>query len=236
MKQLITVEALKKSYGSTQVLNGINFTVESGRIVGLLGPNGCGKTTLIKVMAGLINDYTGTVRIDGYRPGVESKAVVSYLPEKTYLIDWMRAGDAIDMFADFYQDFDTVKAHELLKCFHLQRSIKLKNMSKGMQEKLQVILVISRRAKLYLLDEPLGGIDPATRAVMLDLILNNYAEDATVLLSTHLIHDVERIFDHVIMLGGGSILLDDDVDNLRQTTGKSLEEIFREVYACSENY
>ena len=232
MSRLLECKDLNMNYSGLPVLNDLSLTIDSGKIVGVIGPNGCGKTTLFKIITGLIKNYRGTVEIAGMTPGAESKAIVSYLPEKTYLNDGMKAGTAIDMFADFYRDFNKSQAEELLNRFHLDRNMKLKTMSKGMQEKLQLILVMSRAAKLYVLDEPLSGIDPATRDSILDIILHNYAADATVLLSTHLIYDVERIFDDVIMMGYGQLIVADSVDHLRETTGKSLDEYFREVFRC----
>ncbi len=232
MSKLLEISNLSKSYDRGPVLHDMSLTVESGRIVGVVGPNGCGKTTLFKIIAGLIGDYKGSVLINGNTPGIESKSIVSYLPEKTYLEDGIKAGDAIAMFADFYQDFDRSKALEMLSRFNLNAKMKLKTMSKGMQEKLQLILVMSRAAKLYLLDEPLSGIDPAARDSILDIILGNYSQDSTVMLSTHLIYDVERIFDDVIMMNYGKLLVCESADSLRGRTGKSLDEYFREVFKC----
>ncbi len=229
---LVTIENLSKSYGRGPVLQSLNLTVNSGRIVGVMGPNGCGKTTLFKILTGLISDYQGAVAIDGQAPGVYTKSIVSYLPEKTYLSDWMRAKDALDMFHDFYADFDRQKAAEMLRQFHLDEKMKLKSMSKGMQEKLQLILVMSRAAKLYILDEPLSGIDPAARDSILDIILKNYSENATVMLSTHLVYDVERIFDDVIILNYGQLLVADSADNIRDASGMSLDAYFREAFKC----
>lgn len=232
MSSIIEINSLNKKYGSRRVLDNISLKLEGGTIVGLLGPNGCGKTSLIKILAGLINDYSGTVLIDGHEPGVYTKSIISYLPEKTYLSDNYKAREALDFFQNFYPDFDRSRAEAMLKQFKLDPEQKIKSMSKGMQEKIQLILVMSRRARIYLLDEPLGGLDPASRKSMLDIILNNYSEDAVVLISTHLINDVERIFDRVIMVGNCSILVDDTADNIRENSGKSVVELFEEVFKC----
>ena len=197
MSDIISVKNLSKSYGSHQVLSNVSFDFEGGQIIGLLGPNGSGKTSLIKILTGLIHDYEGDVRIDGDEPGVVTKAKVAYLPERTYLADWMRSIDAINFMADFYKDFDKEKALRMLETFQLPLKQKIKTMSKGMQEKLQLLLVLSRNAKLYVLDEPLGGVDPAARAVILDTIMKYHPEGSTILISTHLIYDVEKIFNSV---------------------------------------
>ncbi|MBQ3603208.1 MAG: ABC transporter ATP-binding protein [Clostridia bacterium] len=230
MSKIIEVHGLQKSYGHNQVLRGLDLNYEQGQIIGLLGPNGCGKTSLIKILTGLIHDYEGTVLIDGKAPGIYTKSVTAYLPERTYLPEWMKAKDAIDYFQDFFADFDKVKAMDMLSRFRLDPNQKIKTMSKGMQEKLQLLIVMSRAAKLYCLDEPLGGVDPATRSAILDVIMNNYADKSTVLISTHLINDVERIFNSVLMIGEGRVKLDASIDEIRES-GRSVEEIFKEVFS-----
>lgn len=230
MEQLITVENLHKSYGRKTVLDEVSFTAQPGQIIGLLGPNGCGKTTLIKILTGLIKDHTGTVRINNEEPGAYSKSIVAYLPEKTYLPDWMRPVDAINYFADFYKDFDKDKAIAMVSRFGLDMKQRVKTMSKGQQEKLRLLLVICRNAQLFILDEPLGGVDPAARAKILDLILENRAASSTVLISTHLIGDVEYIFDRVLMIKEGHLIVNKHVNELRES-GKSVEEVFKEVFS-----
>lgn len=229
MNNIISVKNLSKSYGSHQVLNDISFEFAPGQIIGLLGPNGSGKSSLIKILTGLIHDYSGEVLIDGEVPGPSTKAKVAYLPEKSYLADWMRAIDAIHYINDFYSDFDLDKAMKMLDTFQLQPKQKIKSMSKGMQEKLQLLLVMCRNAQLYILDEPLGGVDPAARAFILDTIMKNHPENSTMLISTHLIHDVESIFDHALMIGQGKILRNSTVKEIYDE-GKTLEDIFKEVF------
>lgn len=230
MSSILQIYKLNKSYGSHHVLRDISLDYESGQIIGLLGPNGCGKTTLIKILTGLINDYTGDVLIDGHRPGIHTKNIIAYLPERTYLADWMRPVDAIKYMADFYEDFDSGKAVEMLKTFDLPGKQKIKSMSKGMQEKLQLLLVVCRNAKLYVLDEPLGGVDPAARVFILDVIMKNLPKDSSVLISTHLIHDVEHIFDTALMIGRGRILRNDKVKN-GKIGDQTIEDVFKEVFS-----
>lgn len=229
MEKIISVKNLSKSYGSHQVLNNVSFDFDGGQIIGLLGPNGSGKTSLIKILTGLINDYSGEVLVAGKKPGKLTKAKVAYLPEKTYLADWMRSIDAINYLADFYKDFDKAKAMEMLHTFQLPEKQKIKTMSKGMQEKLQLLLVMCRNADIYILDEPMGGVDPAARAFILDTIMKNHRQGSTILLSTHLIYDVERVFDSILMIGRGNVLVKDTVANLTKD-GKTIDDLFKEVF------
>ena len=226
----VEISGLTKEYGKKTVLSQLDLTIGKGQIIGLLGPNGSGKTTLVKILTGLIKDYKGIVRIDGNMPNVYTKSIVSYLPESFYFGKWMKVKDALQVFEDFYQDFDRKKAEEMTKQLGLELKMPVRAMSKGMKEKLQLILVMSRRAKLYVLDEPLGGVDPSTRDFILDTILNQYSEESSILMSTHLIHDVERIFDKVIFLKNGSAAIYEDVDTLREERGMSIDELYREVY------
>ena len=228
----IVCSGLTKYFGGVKALADLNLTIGRGRIVGLLGPNGSGKSTTIKLMNGLLTPTHGEVRIDGEAPGVYTHSIVSYLPERSYLNDWMKASQLIDFFADFYKDFDKKKAYEMLKALDISPADRLKTMSKGTKEKVQLILVMSRAAQLYLLDEPIGGVDPATRDYILNTILTNYSENATVMLSTHLISDIERVLDEVIFLQKGQLTLHETVDDIRESRGKSVDALFREVFAC----
>ena len=221
---------VSKSYGPKVVLKDVSFTVPAGKIVGLLGQNGTGKTTIIKLANDLLTPTTGEVLVDGKPVGVESKQDISYLPERTYLDKTMRVRDAIKQFSEFYNDFNQNKADKLLKDLKLDPDTKIAKMSKGMQEKLQLALVMSRKAKLYILDEPLGGIDPATRDYILDTILTNFEAGSSMLISTHLISDVERILDHVVMINNGKVVINSDADTLRTKEKKSIDEIFRNQF------
>ena len=229
MQDIITVNHLSKSYGSHQVLNDISFSFQPGQIIALLGPNGSGKSSLIKILTGLIHDYSGEVLIDGEVPGPSTKAKIAYLPEKSYLADWMRAVDAINYIADFYPDFDRDKAMRMLDTFGLQPKQKIKSMSKGMQEKMQLLLVMSREAKLYILDEPLGGVDPVARDFIMETIMKNHLANSTILLSTHLIYDIEGILDRVLMVKGGSLAVNTDVKTISEHN-MTVEDLFKEVF------
>lgn len=230
MENIISVSGLSKSYGKKVVLDDISFDIEEGSIVGLLGPNGCGKTTLIKILTGLIKDHTGSVKVSNEDIGAYTKSLVAFLPDTSYLPDWMKPKDAIGYFADFYEDFDKEKATRMVTDFGLDPNQRFKTMSKGQQEKLSLILVMCRQAKLYILDEPLGGLDPAARSAILDLIMNNYAQDAAVLLSTHLINDVERIFDRVLMISKGKVVVNSHINEIKEK-GQSVEDVFKEVFS-----
>ena len=231
MSSILECKVLRKRYGIKEALRGVDLTLEPGRIVGLLGPNGSGKTTLIKLACGLLTPTGGEILIDGGKPSKETKAVVSYLPERMALPTWMTAKQAMDYYQDFYADFRRDAAEDMLEKLGLDETQTIRSMSKGMREKLQLILVMSRRAKLYLLDEPIGGVDPATRDYILKTIIGNYSENATVLISTHLISDVEPVLDEVVFLKEGNIMLHRSVDDIREAEGKSVDELFRQVFA-----
>ena len=235
MSELLTCEGLTKHYGAKTALDGVDLHIGFGKIVGLLGPNGSGKTTLIKLANGLLQPDSGSIRIAGMKPGVESKAIVSYLPDADWLPGWMRVEQLVKMFGDFYKDFDPARANEMLANLELSPKDVLKTLSKGNREKVQLILAMSRNARLYLLDEPIGGVDPAARDYILNTIITNYDPSATVLISTHLIADVERVLDEYLFLSQGRILQGGNVDAVREETGKSLDELFREVFKCLPN-
>lgn len=229
---ILECENLSKNYGSVKALDNLTLKIESGKIVGLLGPNGHGKTTLIKTLSGLLSKDKGKVLIDGKRIGVGTKKIVSYLPERSYLSPEMKIKEVVSFFQEFYEDFDAKKADAMLGELSLDKESKLKSLSKGNREKVQLIMVMSRKAKLYLLDEPMGGVDPAARDYILKTIISNYSEDATVIISTHLIQDVEQILDEVVFLKEGKVMLHSDVDELRMEKEKSVDVLFREVFSC----
>lgn len=229
---ILECENLSKNYGSVKALDNLTLKIESGKIVGLLGPNGHGKTTLIKTLSGLLSKDKGKVLIDGKRIGVGTKKIVSYLPERSYLSPEMKIKEVVSFFQEFYEDFDAKKADAMLGELSLDKESKLKSLSKGNREKVQLIMVMSRKAKLYLLDEPMGGVDPAARDYILKTIISNYSEDATVIISIHLIQDVEQILDEVVFLKEGKVMLHSDVDELRMEKEKSVDALFREVFSC----
>ena len=229
---ILECKNLSKRYGKFSALEDVNLVIEPGRVVGLLGPNGSGKTTLIKLINGLLTPSDGEILVDGERPGPESKALVSYLPDRDYLADWMSVEQQLDFFEDMYADFDRDKAMEMLLRLDVDPKQKFKALSKGTREKVQLILVMSRKAGLYLLDEPIGGVDPATRDYILDTIIRNYNPEAAVIISTHLISDVEPVLDDVIFLQKGRVVLHQAADSLREEKGKSVDQTFREVFKC----
>lgn len=230
--ELVKCNNLCKKFDNKQILNNINLTIPKGRIVGLLGKNGMGKTTLIKLMNDLLTPTSGEILINGEKPGINSKRIISYLPERTYLDKSMKVSQIITLFDEFYDNFNKEKAIKLLKDLDLDINSRISKMSKGMQEKLQLILVMSREAKLYILDEPLGGVDPATRDYILNTILSNFSEGASVLISTHIISDIERILDDVIFIDKGEIVLTSSADELRKKENASIDEIFRRCFKC----
>ena len=232
MEPIVQCMGLTRTYGSTVALNQIYLTLERGRIIGLLGPNGSGKTTLIKIMNGLLKPSSGEIFINGQRPGIETKYRISYLPEKTYLQPGMKVIEMVQYFQDFYPDFRIDRAYDMLGRLQIPPTERLKNLSKGTKEKVQLILVMSRDADLYILDEPIAGVDPAARDYIRHTILNNYNRNATILLSTHLISDVESILDEVIFIKYGNIILQAPAEQIRQREGKSVDRFFREVFAC----
>jgi ABC-2 type transport system ATP-binding protein len=232
MNTLLECKSLSKNFSGFTALSGIDLSLQQGQIIGLLGPNGSGKSTLLKLINGLLVPDTGSIKIKGFEPGIETKKMISYLPERTYLADWMKVSDVVCFFQDFYDNFDSAKAYDMLKSLHIEPGRQLKTLSKGTKEKVQLILVMSRKADLYCLDEPIGGVDPASRDYILNTIIKNYSENASVLISTHLISDIEMILDDVVFLKEGSIFLHSSVDDLRMKEQKSIDTLFREVFKC----
>ena len=230
--ELLEINHLYKNYDDKEVLKDINLKLKGGKIIGLLGQNGAGKSTLIKLINDLLIPTKGNIKVNGNDIGVETKKIISYLPERTYLNKNMTVNEVINYFNDFYDNFDSKKARNLLKDLKLDENQKLSKMSKGMQEKVQLVLVMSRKALLYILDEPLGGVDPATRDYILDTILNNFNHDASIIISTHLIADIERILDEVVFINDGMIILHEDTDKLREKENASIDEIFRRMFKC----
>ena len=229
---ILECKSLSKRFGAILALDGVDITAEPGRVTGLLGPNGSGKTTLMKLANGLLTPSSGEILIDGKKPGMETKAIVSYLPDREYLPEWMTAKQIMDFFEDFYPDFRREKAVEMLARLGVNADMRIKQMSKGTREKVQLILVMSRQARLYLLDEPIGGVDPATRDYILETIIRNYDPEAAVIISTHLIADVEQVLDDVVFIQNGRVTLKASVDQIREEQGKSVDQYFREVFKC----
>lgn len=231
-QSILECSHLTKVFGKNAALTDVELSLPKGRIIGLLGPNGSGKTTLIKLTAGILQPSGGVILVDGMAPGTQSKAIVSYLPERTYLSDWMTVRETLSLFSDFYADFDPNCAKDMLARLDISLNARIKTMSKGTKEKVQLILVMSRKARLYLLDEPIGGVDPASRDYILRTIISNYNTDATVIISTHLIADVEQVLDDVVFISKGSIVLSASVDEIREKYSKSVDAVFREVFKC----
>lgn len=230
MAELLRCDGITKKYGPLIALNNIDLSIEGGRIIGLLGPNGSGKTTLIKLINGLLTPTSGSLTVCGGAPGVETKKVVAYLPDSNYLNSWMTVGQLVDMFCDFYEDFRRDTAIEMLTRLGITTGVRLKTLSKGNKEKVSLILVMSRSAKLYVLDEPIAGVDPATRDYIISTIIGNYNPEASVIISTHLISDIEQVLDEVIFINNGNIVLHKSVDAIREESGKSADELFRELF------
>ena len=231
---VLECRGLTKRFGRTTALEEVGLTIEPGRIVGLLGPNGSGKTTLIKILCGLLQPTEGAVLVDGAPVGPYTKSIISYLPDRMYFADWMKATDLFDLFADFYRDFDRTRAMSMCASLGVTPSDRLKSMSKGTKEKVQLVLVMARKAQLYLLDEPIAGVDPAARDFILGTILTNYNESGTVLISTHLISDIEKVLDEAIFLKDGAVTLHDTVDSIREREGKSVDALFREIFRAHD--
>lgn len=232
MANVLEFSNITKKYGKKTALDNVSLSLPSGSIVGLLGPNGSGKTTMLKLAAGLLTPSAGSVSICGFKPGVESKSLVAYQPDRVYLNDWMNVDQLMKMMCDFYSNFNKDKASEMLSRLGINPFDKLKSMSKGTKEKVQLILTMSREVPLYILDEPIGGVDPAARDYILNTIISNYSENSTVLISTHLISDVESVLNHIVFLKQGKIIRDGNADDIRTEKGMSIDELFREEFKC----
>lgn len=230
MEHIVEIKNLTKNYNKKLALNNLNLNIEKGKVVGILGPNGSGKTTLIKILVGLLRQTKGEVIIDGHKPGVDTKSVVSYLPDRNFLYDWMKIQDAIDMYKDFYSDFDEKKADDLLKFMKLEKNMKVTSLSKGMKEKLNLTLVLSRKAKLYILDEPIAGVDPVARDQILDAIINNYEENSSMIITTHLVRDMEKVFDDVVFLSEGDVILEGNAEKLREEKSMQIDDLYKEIF------
>jgi len=232
MDTILECKNLTKLYSGVPALTNLNLALPKGKIIGLLGPNGSGKTTFIKLAAGLLTASQGSIIINGFAPGIETKSFISYLPERSYFSSWMKVSDIIAMFKDFYADFDIAVARDMLQRLGISADSKIRTLSKGTKEKVQLVLVMSRRSKLYLLDEPIGGVDPATRDYILNTIITNYNEESSIIISTHLITDIEKVLDVFVFINRGQIVMSGDVDSVREEKGMSIDELFREVFKC----
>lgn len=230
MKPIVDIKDLSKTYFNKKALDHVNLNIQPGRVVGILGPNGSGKTTLIKILTGLLRQSTGEVLIDGQEIGVYTKSIVSYLPDRNFLYNWMSIQDACDLYRDFYADFDENRFEYLLEFMKLEKSMKIPALSKGMHEKLNLSLVLARDAKIYILDEPIAGVDPVARDQILDAIINNYNENSSMLITTHLVRDMENLFDDVVFLRDGKVVLEGSAEALREERGKQIDDIYKEVF------
>ena len=230
MRNIVEIKGLNKSYFNKKALNNLSLNIEEGKVVGILGPNGSGKTTLIKILTGILRETKGEVLIDGHEPGVYTKSIVSYLPDRNFLYSWMTIQDALSFYKDFYKDFNEKRAYELLDFMKLKRDMKITSLSKGMTEKLNLTLVLSRNAKLYILDEPIAGVDPVARDQILDAIINNYNENSSMIITTHLVRDMENIFDDVVFLREGEVYLTGNAETLREEKGMQIDELYKEIF------
>ena len=230
MTHIIEIKDLSKSYLSKKALNNLNLNIEKGKVIGILGPNGSGKTTLIKILTGILRQSKGEILIDGEKPGVYTKSIVSYLPDRNFLYKWMSVQEAINFYKDFYEDFDENKAYELLKFMKLEPNMKIDSLSKGMNEKLNLTLVLSRNAKVYVLDEPIAGVDPVARDQILDAIIKNYNKESTMIITTHLVRDMENIFDDVVFLREGVVELMGNAEELREEKGMQIDDLYKEIF------
>ena len=234
--ELVKCSALRKSFGQVHALDGVDLTLSSGKIIGLLGKNGAGKSTWMKAANGLLRPDSGEILIGGYAPGPETKKIVSYLPDRAYFPEWAKVGDMTDMFSDFYEDFDAQKASDMCRTLGLDKNARIKSLSKGTREKMQLMLVMSRKAQLYLLDEPIAGVDPAAREFILRTIISNYNEEGSVLLSTHLLLDVEQLLDEAVFINAGKIVLHKSLDEIREEKGMGVDALFREMFRMEEAF
>ncbi|MCR2044649.1 ABC transporter ATP-binding protein [Anaerosalibacter massiliensis] len=231
MGNLVEIKRISKNYFNKKALDNLSLNIEEGKVLGILGPNGSGKTTLIKIMTGLLRQSSGELLIDGHKVGVYTKSIVSYLPDRNFLYNWMIIKDALNFYSDFYYDFDEKRAEELLHFMQLEKNMKITSLSKGMMEKLNLILVLSRKAKLYILDEPIAGVDPVARDQILDAIIKNYDSNSSMIVTTHLVRDMESLFDDVAFLKDGKIILEGNAESLREEKNKSIDEIYKEVFS-----